>query len=109
MCETVSEINGTRAKGKVKKRGQSLYEICGKPTIKGGHQLHIKIEGKNIRESPLLVSATLHVEKLGTPIQTIDTVCEPLAVAVNQKGEVIVTEFAGHCVAVFSSSGTKLR
>ena len=46
------------------------------------------------------------VEKLGTPIHTIGGVKEPMGVAINQKGEVIVIEGKG--VSVFSPSGEKL-
>ena len=48
-CELVSEIAGTRARGSVERRGQSQYEISYQPTIKGRHQLHIKVEGQHIR------------------------------------------------------------
>ena len=34
---------------------------------------------------------------------------EPEGVAINQRGEVVVTEYGGHCVSVFSPSGEKLR
>ena len=32
-----------------------------------------------------------------------------MGVAINQRGEVVVTECDGHCVSVFSPSGEKLR
>ena len=51
-CELASEITGTRASCSVERRGQSQYEISYKPTIKGRHQLHIKMEGQHIRGSP---------------------------------------------------------
>ena len=108
-CELVSEIAGTRARGSVERRGQSQYEISYQPTIKGRHQLHIKVEGQHIRGSPFPVSARSPVEKLGTPILTIGGVRGPEGVAVNQRGEVVVTEWSGHCVTVFSPSGEKLR
>ena len=49
------------------------------------------------------------MEKLGTPIRTLGGVKEPWGVAINQKGEVVVSEFGGHCVSVFSPSGEKIR
>ena len=61
-CELVSEIAGTRARGSVERRGQSQYEISYQPTIKGRHQLHIKVEGQHIRGSPFPVSARSPVE-----------------------------------------------
>ena len=108
-CELVSELSGTRTRGSVERKGQSQYEINYQPTIKGRHQLHVKVEGQHIRGSPFTISAKSPVEKLGTPILTLRGVKEPWGVAINQRGEVIVTDYGGHCVSVFSPSGEKLR
>ena len=106
-CELVSELSGTRTRGSVERKEQSQYEINYQPTIKGRHQLHVKVEGQHIRGSPFTISAK-SVEKLGTPILTLHEVKEPWGVAINQRGEVIVAEYDGHCVSVFSPSGEKL-
>ena len=108
-CELVSELSGTRTRGSVERKGQSQYEINYQPTIKGRHQLHVKVEGQHIRGSPFTISAKSPVEKLGTPILTLRGVIVPRGVAINQRGEVIVAERGGHCVSVFSPSGEKLR
>ena len=108
-CELVSEIAGTRASCSVERRGQSQYKISYQPTIKGRHQLLIKIQGQHIRGSPLSLATKSPVEKLGDPILTIDGVDDPRGVAVNQRGEVAVSELGGDCVSVFSPSGEKLQ
>ena len=109
--ELISEITGTRASCSVERRGQSQYEISYQPTIKGRHQLHIKMEDQHIRGSPFSVAVKSPVEKLGTPILTIDGMGGSWGVAINQRGEVVVTEWGRHthCVSVFSPSGGKLR
>ena len=108
-CKLASEITGTRASCSVERRGQSQYEISYKPTIKGRHQLHIKMEGQHVRGSPSSVAVKSPVEKLGTPILTLGEVREPWGVAINQRGEFVVTESDGDCVSVFSPNGEKLR
>ena len=108
-CELVPEITSTRASCSVERRGQSQYEISYQPTIKGRHQLHIKVEGQHVRASPSSVAVKSPVEKLGTPILTLGGVRGPLQVAINQRGEVVVTECGRHCVSVFSLNGDKLR
>ena len=108
-CELVSEITGSRRRGIVERRGESHYKISYQPTIKGRHQLHIKVEGQHIRGSPFSVTAKSPVEKLGTPILTLDGVSGPWDVAINQRGEVVVTECVADSVSVFSISGEKLR
>ena len=107
--EIVSEIADTRTSCSVEGRGQGQYKISYQPTIKGKHQLHIKVQGQHVKGSPFRVAVKSPVEKLGTPIRTIGGVNYPWGVAINQKGEVVVTECDGHCVSVFSPSGEKIR
>ena len=106
-CELVSEITGTRASCSVERRGLTQYEISYQPTIKGRHQLRIMLHGEHIRGSPLSLAARLPVKKLGSPIMTINEVDSPWGVAVNHRGEVVVAEWGGNCVSVFSPSGEK--
>ena len=109
-CELVSELTGTRARGSLERRGQSQYEVSYQATIKGRHQLHIKVMEEHIRGSPHHVAVNKSPdEKLGTPIRTIDLLNKPCGIALNQSGEVVVTSPRGTCVSVFSPSGDKLR
>ena len=107
--ELVSEITGSRMMGDIERRGHNQYEIGYEPTVKSKHQFHVKVEGQHIRGSPFSVAVKLPVEKLGNPILTIDKVEGPCGVAVNQRGDVVVTEHDGNCVSVFSQCGKKLR
>ena len=105
-----SEITGTPASFNTEKRGEVQRELSYQPTIKGRHQLRIKLGDQYIRGSPSSIAVKLPIEKLGTPILTIARVARPRGVAVNQSdGEVIVTEGGIHCVSVFNPSGKKLR
>ena len=103
QCELVSEVTGVVEKGNIKHKGRDQYVMSYQPTIKGKHQLSIKVEDTHIRGSPFAVVA---IKKLGTPIRSITGLDCPGGVAVNQKGEVVVTEKS--CVSVFSPSGEKL-
>lgn len=51
-CELVSEITGRNQRCVVKKRRLDQYEITYQPTIKGRHQLHVKVKGQHIKGSP---------------------------------------------------------
>ena len=108
-CELVSETTGEKKDCSVKKTGDSRYEISYQPASRGRHQLHIKVEDDHIKGSPFPVTVKLPVKKLGTPIKTISGMNRPWGVAVNQKGEVIVSESNGHCFSIFSPAGEKLR
>ena len=107
-CNYVSEITGIGASCSVE-RSQSQYEISYQPTIKGRHQLHIKVQGQHIRGSPFSVAVKSPVEKLSTPILTIGGVDGPWGVAINQRGEVVVAKWEGNRVSVFSPCGEKLQ
>ena len=108
-CNYVCEITGIGASCSVERSGQSQYEISYQPTIKGRHQLHVKVQGQRISGSPFSVTVKSPVEKLGTPILTIRGVSLPWGVAINQRGEVVVAEWEGIRVFVFSPSGKKLQ
>ena len=108
-CELVSDIVGTRAKCSIEKTGPSQYKISYQPTVKGRHQLHIKAKGQHIRGSPFSVAVKTSVKQLGTPILTVGGLTHPWGVAVNQRGEVVVTEETGYRVSVFSQNGKKIR
>ena len=105
QCELVSELTGAVVRGNVRRRGENQYEINYRPTIKGRHQLLIKTKDQHIKGSPFPVTAKMPVEKLGTPIRTIYEVNCPFGVVINKKGEMVISEFDGHCVTVLSLSG----
>ena len=65
----------------------------------------VDFEGELRKES----IKSLECNFVSTPILIIGEVNFPWGVAVNQRGEVVVTEWGGHCVSVFSPSGEKLR
>ena len=106
-CELVSDAGGPTVKAAVQEKNK--YTISYQLTHRGRYQLHIKVEGVPIRGSPFDVVARLSIQKLGTPIKTIGGLNQPWGVAVNQRGEIIVAEYGGHCISIFSSIGEKIR
>ena len=108
-CELVSETTSRKTDFSMKERGASQYEVSYQPASQGRHQLHIKVEDEHIKGSPFPITVKLPVQKLGTPIKTINGVQRPWGVAINQRGEVIVAESGGYCVSIFSPTGEKLR
>ncbi len=109
QCELVSELTGATVRGSVESKGQSQYEISYQPTIKGRHQLHIKVEDQHIRGSPFPVAVELPVEELGTPILTVSGLKGPWGIAFNQRGEVVISERHKNCVSIFSPSGERIK
>ena len=109
-CELVSDITGYKTKGSVERRGQSQYDISCQPIVKGRHQLHVKVEGQHISESPFTMEVKMPVEKLGSPKLTIDGINKPYGVAINQTDDmIVVTEFEKHRVSVFRLNGERVQ
>ena len=95
-----------------KKRSRELlnqYKLSYQPTMKGRHQLHVRVNSQHIKGSPFTIAVKSPVQKLGTPLLTIDGVMSPWGVAITPRGEVAITEWYRQCVSVFSPGGEKLR
>ena len=105
-CKLVSDAGGPTVKAAVQKKEKNEYTISYQLTHRGRYQLHIKVEGIPIRRSPFAVIA---VKNFSTPIRTIGGVNKPWGVAFNQRAEMIVAEYGGHCISIFSPSGEKIR
>ena len=109
QCMLASELTGKTIKGRIKGKKRGRYQISYKPVIKWKHQLHIKVEGNHIKGSPFPVLVKMPVEKLGYPMHIIDGLNGPFGLTVNQRGQVIVSEFIGNCVLVLSENGEKIK
>ena len=109
QCELISQITSIRVNGMFEKKEDNCYEVSYKPISKGKHYLSIKVDEQHIRGSPFPVTVKLPLEKLGTPILSIDGLESPYGMAVNQRGEVVVAESGRHCVSIFSPGGKKLQ
>ena len=70
-CHVSSKFTHSEVKGCVEQKSNQCYKISYTPTVKGRHQISIKIQDQHIRGSPFHVVATLPVKKLATPILTI--------------------------------------
>ena len=98
-CELVTS-SGERMKGEVKPSKSSEYQVDYRPTRRGRHQLHIKVCDQHIRGSPFTVVA---LRKLEAPTRTITGLVYPWGVAVDKRGQVIISEWDGNGISIYSS------
>ena len=103
-CELVPRDSLSQVRGEVKKVGASKYEISYQSQLSGQHQLHIQVEGTNIARSPFTISAYST-----TPTNTIAGVSDPGGVAVNGKGQIVVTSSNEGSVSIFNANGGKVK
>ena len=102
----ISSDGTTTVSGAVQKTGMGQYEHhYTTPSRSGQYKLHVKIEGQPIQASPF---HTVIVRDLRAPVKIIDGINEPRGVAVNKRGQIIVSEYSGHCITVFSEGGDKI-
>ena len=108
-AEMVRSRDATRAECQVRRVGGSKYELQYQPATRVEHQLHVRINGKNIKGSPYTVVVMPSLENLGKPVRSIGNLQGPWGIATNSRGHIIVAECGGHCVSVFTSEGQKIR
>ena len=107
--ELVSCKANTKVECQVRRVGESKYELQYQPVIRGQHQLHIRINGKSIKGSPYTVVAMPSLQSLGKHVRTIGSIQSPWGIAINSKGQIVVAEWTGHCISVFTPEGHKIR
>ena len=103
-CELVPS-SGERMKCEVKPSKCSKYQVDYRPTRRGRHQLHIKVCDQHIRGSPFTLVA---LRKLEAPTGTITNLNLPCGVVVDERGQIIITEWGRHCISIYSG-GKRIR
>ena len=69
------------------------YTLKFTPTMRGKHQLHIKVDNKHVVNSPYSITVWPSVDSLGTHVRTISehrVIGERSGLAVNRNGEIIL-------------------
>ena len=107
--EVVSCKANTKVECQMRRVGESKYELQYQPVTRGQHQLHIRINGKSIKDSPYTVVAMPSLQSLGKPVRTIRNIALPWGIAINSKEQIVVAESGRHCISVFTPEGHKIR
>ena len=102
-CELVPSDRGGQVRGEVEGKGEGKYEISYHPQHRGRHQLHIRVEDTHISGSPFTVAVLTT-----TPTSSITSLSNPWGVAVNERGQIVMAEYWGHCISIFSANGDKV-
>ena len=108
--ELISCDDGAVVKCEVTKKDDSTYELKYTPRSSGQHNLHVKMYGTHIKNSPFTIvaeKATLQFQ--GTHVRTIEGLKRPRQVALTRMGEITVVERDANCVSVFDQTGQRLR
>ena len=107
--EVVSCKDNTKVECQVMRVGEGKYKLQYQPITRGQHQLHIRINGKSIKDSPYTVVARPSLQSLENPVRTIGNIQSPWGIAINSKGQIVVAEWSRHCISIFTPEGHKIR
>ena len=101
-------VDGTVTKAKVLRKRNNVYVIEYVPKVRGRHKLEVTANGLPVPGSPYPVFVKISPNQLGKPVKVIDGVNNPIDIAINSAGEVLVAELNGD-VIVLDKSGKKLH
>ena len=96
------------AEAKVEKKENCVYEIKYVPRARGRHNLEITANGLPVTGSPYTVVVKIPPTQLGKPLKVIGGVKNPIGIAINSAGNVLVAEESSD-VKVLDKSGRILH
>ena len=99
-CKLASSDGCSHVRGEAKKVKDGEYKISYHPQHRGQHYLHIQVEDKHIAGSPFPLSVLTT-----TPTNIISDVNRPWGVALDNDGQLLVTEYRANCISIFSDNG----
>ena len=100
----ISSLKGLIVKAKVVQKQGNMYEIEYTPTVRGRHKLEITINDLPVPGSPFPIIAKIPPHQFCKPQKVIDSFKDPIDIAINSVGEVIIAEQGGG-IAVIHKSG----
>ena len=87
----------------------SRYEVSYTAVRRGQHKLHVRVNGSEINGSPFTITVYPDPTQLGSPVRVVTGLNEPYGIAINSRGEMVVTEYGGHQVSVLDIRGQRVR
>ena len=85
------------------------YEVSYTAVRRGQHKLHVRVNGNEINGSPITMTVYPDPTQLGSPVLVVTGLKLPYGIAINSRGEMVVTEWGGHRVSVFDVRGQRVQ
>ena len=110
IAELVPHGDGATVRCEVARKEDHTYELTYQPQSRGQHDLHVKVYGRPIKNSPFTVAVRKAAPDCqGIHVKSITGLNEPRHLVVTRDGQIVVAEKTANCVTVFDHSGQKLR
>ena len=108
-AELVNVSDQSSVKCNVSGAKESTYSIDYVPQKRGEHQLHVKIAGKHVHNSPFTVTVMPALTCFEQPIATIPGLQGAWGVAITSKRQLVVVESRSNRVSILTLEGKKIR
>ena len=109
-AELVPHGDGATVRCEVARKEDHTYGLTYQPQSRGQHDLHVKVYGRPIKNSPFTVAVRVPASDCqGIHVKSIIGLTYPHHLAVTTDGQVVVAEEGANCVTVFDQGGQKLR
>lgn len=92
----------------VARKNSHLYEALFAPTVRGRHTLCVEVGGQPISCSPIPLFVSMPPSLIRHPVKVLAYINTPTCVALNSKGELVVTEWCTNQVSIRDKQGRKL-
>ncbi len=101
MTDILNEVSITR-------KGGNQYELSYTPTVRGRHQLHVRVDGQHVPGSPYSFRVRAvgggAKQKFRAPLKIIHNLV-PVGIAVDFIGRIIVSDVNKRAISIFSQNG----
>ena len=87
----------------------SRYDVSYITDCRGQYKLRIRVNNREINNSPFLITVYPEPAQLGRPVRVVHHLKAPYDVAVNSQGELLVSECDGNQISVIDDRGEKIR
>ena len=87
----------------------SRYEVSYTAISRGQHKLHVRLNDIEINDSPFTMTVYPDPTQLAHPVTVVTGLSDPYGIAFNSRGEMIVSEWFGHQIAIFDIRGQRIR
>ena len=109
-AELVSQRGRAQVKCQADRREDNTYQVTYQPQSHGQHDLHVKVYGRPIKNSPFTVAVKKAAPDCqGIHVKSITGLKAPHYLAVTKEGLTVVAEYSANCISVFDHDGHKLR
>ena len=85
------------------------YKVLFTPDTRGLHKLHVRVNYRETNGSPFTITVYPDPVNVKCPVRVVKDIQTPYGIAVNSRGEMIVSECKAHQISIIDNSGKTIR